>query len=212
MKQKPITQLAINSNEFRMAVEADPAWASMLIHPVEITDFCDMTGSFITHLSPLLHFTGRDEDGICARFWECKSLKVAEGTFHGMVYFCDSGVQKIGDLKITDTSAGGDAASFYQCADLKVAEGTFPGFIEFGGSGVEKIGNLVITRPNTRGEAASFACCFSLKVAEGTYPGTVDFRYAALERSEDFHIILPSGEEIVTEYTGCKKIEALTLW
>ena len=114
--------------------------------------------------------------------------------------------------QITDTSAGGDAASFYQCADLKVAEGTFPGFIEFGGSGVEKIGNLVITRPNTRGEAASFACCFSLKVAEGTYPGTVDFRYAALERSEDFHIILPSGEEIVTEYTGCKKIEALTLW
>jgi len=212
MKQIPITSQAITSKEFRMAVEANPGWASMLTQPVEITDFCDMTGSLITHLSPLLHFTGRDEDGTCARFWECKSLKVAEGTFHGCVLFCNSGIEKIGELNVTQPQDNGDAAWFYSCASLKVAEGTFPGFVEFGGSGVEKIGNLVITRPNTKGEAASFACCFSLKVAEGTYPGTVDFRYAALERSEDFHIILPSGEEIVTEYTGCQKIEALTLW
>jgi hypothetical protein len=203
---------AISSNEFRKAVEADPAWASKLTEPVEVTDFCDMTGSSITHLSPLLHFTGRDENGICARFWDCNSLKVAEGTFHGMVYFCDSGVQRIGDLKITDTSADGGAASFYQCAHLKVAEGTFPGFVEFGGSGVEKIGNLVIARWNGSGYAASFTCCFALKVAEGTFPGKVDFRYAGLEKIGDFHIVLAGGGEIMQDFSGCEKIEGLTYW
>ena len=205
-------QLAITSNDFRMAVDADPAWASKLTQAVEITDFCDMTGSAITHLSPLLQFMGRDGNGLCARFWDCKSLRVAEGTFHGCVYFCDSGIEKICALNITQPQNNGNAASFYNCTSLKIAEGTFPGFVEFGGSGVEKIGNLVITRPNGDGHAASFACCIALKVAEGTYPGTVDFRYAALERSENFHIIPAPGEEVVTEYTGCRKIEALTLW
>ena len=212
MKQKPITQQAITSKQFRMAVETDPAWASKLTEPVEITDFCDMTGSAITHLSPLLHFKGRDEDGLCARFWDCNSLKVAEGTFHGSVFFCDSGVQKIGDLNITQPQNNGNASSFYNCTSLKIAEGTFPGFVEFGGSGVEKIGNLVITLPNGIGHAASFACCYALKVAEGTFPGKVDFSYSGLEKIGDFHIVLPSGDEILADFSSCEKIQGLTYW
>lgn len=200
------------SGQLKRAIETDPSWAAKLTEPMEITDYCDMAESPNTHLSPLLHFTGRDPSGNCADFSQCIGLKVAEGSFAGFVDFSGSGIGKIGNLNITQPQQNGNAASFYQCADLKIAEGTFPGFVEFGGSGVGKIGNLAITRPNNSGNAASFSCCFSLKVAEGTYPGRVDFRYAGLERSEDFHVILASGEEIATEYSGRKKIEGVTLW
>jgi hypothetical protein len=53
----------ITSDDFRKAVELDPSWASKLTEPVEITNYCDMARSNITHLSPLLYFTGVDQDG-----------------------------------------------------------------------------------------------------------------------------------------------------
>lgn len=88
----------ITSSQFKQAIELDPAWASKLEEPVEITDFCDMRGSDITHLSPLLQFGSRDTTGNSATFSGCKSLKTAEGKFAGYADFSDSGIEKIGDL------------------------------------------------------------------------------------------------------------------
>jgi hypothetical protein len=142
----------ITAEQFQQDVELDPAWASKLTEPVEITEFCELIDSDITHLSPLLHFTGRNYWGDGASFWGCKSLKVAEGTFQGCVNFSESGIEKIGNLTITKPKNDGDAAYFFRCKSLKVAEGTFPGYVGFAESGIEKIGNLAITSPNNDGE------------------------------------------------------------
>ena len=67
--------------QFRQAVDLDPAWATTLTEPIEITDYCDMAGSGITHLSNLLSFTARDEKGRSADFSRCPNIIVAQGTF-----------------------------------------------------------------------------------------------------------------------------------
>lgn len=149
-RNKPMRK--ITAEQFDAFVEADRAWATKLTEPVEITGFCDMTQSNITHLSPLLHFTGRNEWGSTASFFKCKSLKVAEGTFDGWVNFSESGIEKIGNLSITQPCDEGAAASFQQCKSLKIAEGTFPGFVDFGWSGIETIGDLCITKYDNDGE------------------------------------------------------------
>jgi hypothetical protein len=79
--------------EFRTAVEGDPAWASKLTEPVEITGVCNLENSSITHLSPLLHFR---EDAFLKRN---AKLKIAEGHFYGFVDFEGSNIEKIGDLE-----------------------------------------------------------------------------------------------------------------
>ena len=59
-----------------------------------------MFKSPISHLSPYLHFTGRDENGKCANFVMCENLSVAEGVFGGEVDFSYSSIAKIGNLII----------------------------------------------------------------------------------------------------------------
>lgn len=94
------------SKEFQQFVEIDPAWASKLTEPTEITDYCCMQASKITHLSPLLYFTGKDKAGDCASFFCCKSLRVAEGNFTGFVSFSGSNIQKIGALTCRPNAFG----------------------------------------------------------------------------------------------------------
>ena len=194
-------------DQFRAAVANDPAWASKLTEPVEITDICELKGSPITHLSPLLHFTGRDENGICAYFENCKSLKVAEGTFSGSVMFSFCGIEKIGKLSIVQPQNDGNAAWFYRCASLKTAEGTYPGFVSFDLCGVTKIGNLNIIVPNKKGEAASFCGCGLLSVAEGKFPGFVDFACSGVVVVEDLYITQPDLKGRAASFHNCHNLD-----
>jgi len=197
----------ITAAEFKRAVEADPAWAGNLTEPVEIADYCDMYGSPITHLSPLLHFTGRDEGGDCANFAECNSLKVAEGTFSGWVGFSNSGIEEIGELSITEANNRGNAANFFNCKRLEVAEGTFPGHVEFSGSGIQKIGGLNIKAPDKYGFAAGFFGCKSLKMAEGTFPGYVAFSGSGIEKIEGLKITKPDEDGCAAGFFDCTHLE-----
>lgn len=137
----------ITSAQFRDAVKLDPAWASKRTEPVEITDFCNMMGSRITHLSPLLNFTGRNKYGDSASFYNCRHLKIAEGKFSGSVSFSRSEIQKIGNLTCGRSNYG-NSAYFYKCKFLKVAEGEFPGFVSFYGSGIQEIKDFSCEKNN----------------------------------------------------------------
>ena len=55
----------------------------------------------ITHLSPHLLFTGKNENGISADFTHCHSLKKAEGVFAETVIFDRSGIESSEGLKAT---------------------------------------------------------------------------------------------------------------
>lgn len=134
----------ITPTHFENAVRENPAWATTLREPVEIVGHCFLYKSPITHLSPLLHFSGRSKRGDVAIFRDCASLKVAEGTFNGGVTFRGSGIVliDIDNFIITQTNHMGQAALFTGCQSLKVAEGRFPDAVDFRGSAVESIGLL----------------------------------------------------------------------
>lgn len=102
----------ITSDEFKAAVAIDPAWATTLTEQTEVTGYCDMTGSKITHLSSLLSFTARNGKGNSADFSGCRNIKVAEGHFAGFVDFSESSIEKIGELTITRPNIMRCAAAF----------------------------------------------------------------------------------------------------
>lgn len=172
----------LTSTEFCDHVDKYPSWAATFTEPVQITDFCNMFNSPITHLSPHLHFVGLDEHGRCADFTLCESLTVAEGVFSGAVTFAYSAVSKIGDLFIKKAEKSGDAVDFSNCNNLRVATGNYPGAANFCGSGVKRIDELTIQKPNKDGLAADFYYCKYLEHAEGYYPGHVYFNASGIER------------------------------
>ncbi len=63
--------------------------------PLEIIEYVDCEASPITHLSPLLTFSGRDNVGDSACFLKCAQLENASGTFNGYVYFTHSNIRKL---------------------------------------------------------------------------------------------------------------------
>ena len=199
----------ITSEQFKQAVELDPAWASKLTEPVEITDYCDMKESKITHLSPLLHFTGRDESGHVADFWGCGDLKVAEGNYSGLVWFSSSGVEQIGDLVVTHPDEKGVAAGFLECEFLRVARGSYAGYVTFARSGIQRIEreNLRISQANTSGWAADFTGCCFLRVAEGDFPGRVSFVNSLIDRIENLNVSLPDSEGNACSFEYCSKLK-----
>jgi len=201
MKSKQL--LTITARKFKAAVKLDPAWASKLTGPVEITGYCNMEGSEISFLSPLLHFAGRNAKGDAASFSCCKNLKVAEGNFNGLVNFSDSGVEKIGNLEITAPNNRGAAACFGRCNALKIAEGTFAGSVCFNESGIKMIGELNITEPNKDGFAADFFECKTLKMAEGIFPGCVDFALSGIKKIGELKITQPHKNGIKASFIGC---------
>ena len=193
----------LTAAEFKAAVSLDPAWAATITDPVEITDYCDMEGSKITHLSSLLHFSGRNHKGNAATFEGCNHLKVAEGKFAGFVDFSSSGVERIGRLEITAPNKNGGAACFWRCYALNIAEGTFPGGVWFDESGVRTIGELFITAPDQDGFAAGFFGCKSLGIAEGTFAGTVDFEQSGIKKIGKLTITDPYADGIKAFFCGC---------
>ena len=117
----------MTADEFNEAIRVDPAWASRLTEPVEITNYCILDWLNFTHLSPFLYFSGRDRNARTAYFAGSHRLKIAEGSFAGSVDFSDSRVEKIGKLEITGSDNRGNAATFEGCMYLEVAEGDFLG-------------------------------------------------------------------------------------
>ena len=200
MKSKVL--IKITARKFKAVIKLDPAWALTLTEPVEITGYCNMSDSKITHLSPLLHFTGGNRGGDTATFARCHHLKVAEGSFDGFVNFSESGVEIIGNLQITVTNNRG-AASFSRCKHLKVAEGTFPGCVCFKESGITRIGALNIAAPSECGFAADFFHCKALKMAEGTFPGFVDFALSGVQQVRKLKITKPHRNGIKANFLCC---------
>ncbi len=172
----------LTSKKFRALIKKYPSWAATLQEPVIITDYCNMSGSPITHLSPLLHFVGLNERGECANFMACEYLTVAEGSFAGEVDFSYSFIRNIGDLTIKKAGKSGNAADFTSCEKLLVATGQFPGAVTFKGSGIQRVVNLNIHSPNQKGLAAEFYFCKHLRHAEGYYLGHVSFYESGIER------------------------------
>lgn len=193
----------ITAREFKQSIKRDPAWALTLTEPVEITGYCYMYGSKITHLSALLHFSGRNHLGNAATFEGCNYLKVAEGNFAGLVDFSRSGVEKIGRLEITAPNKYGGAACFWRCYALNIAEGTFPGAVWFDESVVRTIGELFITAPDQNGFAAGFFGCKWLEVAEGTFAGTVDFEQSGIKEIGKLTITEPYEYGVKACFYSC---------
>lgn len=178
----------ITSDQFKEAVKMDPAWASKLTEPVEITGWCDMSNSKITHLSPLLRFKPNADElknggEVAIAFDNCRHLKKIEGTFYDEVSFIDCGAEEIGELEV-HAGPDGMTAHFNGCTNLKVARGTFHGGVTFSHTGVEKIDteNLHVTRPDADGVAVKFSYCKKLKVLEGDYPGSVHAFESGIEK------------------------------
>jgi hypothetical protein len=199
---KPPPMKQITARKFKAAIKLDPAWALTLTEPVEITGYCNMGGSEVSHLSPLLHFAGRNAKGNAASFSCCKNLKVAEGTFAGCVQFDESGVETIGKLHVTSPNTNGFAAHFCHCEKLKVAEGTFQGMVCFSYSGITRIGEL-ITAADSEGNAAYFNECERLKVADGAFPGCVSFCGSGVERVSKLVIAKANCDNIKANFLGC---------
>jgi hypothetical protein len=113
----------ITAKEFYNMSEKNPSVFEHWETPLEIMEFVYCNNSKITHLSKQLTFSGKNQDGW---FAFCKSLKIATGTFHGRVYFSDSGIQKISQLLITNPDNADLSANFSYCKDLKIATGNYP--------------------------------------------------------------------------------------
>jgi hypothetical protein len=90
----------ITVQEFKKAVEGDPAWASKLTEPIRIPSSCNMESGAISHLSPLLHFD-------MGTWWNnCKGLKVLEGHFADFADFENSAIEEIGEFHGQKNKAG----------------------------------------------------------------------------------------------------------
>ena len=199
----------ITFGEFEKFVEADPAWASHLTEDVEVTGFCDLYNSKISHLSKHLYFTEGDEDEcFIARFEGCMQLKVATGNFSGSVDFGGSGIQKIKDLKIKADE--GYAATFEYCSDLKTAAGSFSGFVNFNHSGVRAIKRLSVSEADSIGRAASFVGCEDLEIATGTYQGSVDFSSSGIKEIKRLGIAGNKEGGFAAKFCHCKNLKVAT--
>ena len=169
--------------EFMLKIDEDPSWCLSIKEPLEITTYVQLIKEAITHLSPFLTFSGKNEMGWAADFERCKNLKVATGTFHGFVYFGSSGIKEIKNLNITGIDSEGDSANFYSCKNLKVATGTFKGAVNFESSKIEEIKELIIQNKNIKKEKASFIFCPIKYVPKKYREKGFGFNYGVIEKS-----------------------------
>jgi hypothetical protein len=91
----------IDKPEFTRRILNNPGFAENLSEKIEITHSVYLKNSEITHLSPHLYFANKDMHGVCAKFENCKNLKVACGEFNGVVNFQESGIHTLGPIKAT---------------------------------------------------------------------------------------------------------------
>ena len=185
-----------------------------LSEPIQVSGYCCMFESPISHLSPYLHFTGKDEFGKCANFVNCENLSVAEGAFGGEVDFSYSSITKIGNLTIKKAGKSGNAADFTSCNKLRVATGKFPGAVTFKGSRIQRVENLIIQSPNKLGLAAEFYFCKYLRHAEGYYPGHVCYSESGIQRIGDLNAIsanFSSCEELCDASSPARWLDSLSV-
>jgi hypothetical protein len=116
----------ITAKEFLAMIAENPSIFEHWETPLEITGYVNCGESNITHLSKQLTFSGRNSIGETASFSNCPDLKVATGTFHGLVYFVYSGIEKIENLQITNSDRTGWATNFCGCDSLQIATGLTP--------------------------------------------------------------------------------------
>jgi hypothetical protein len=157
----------ITAKEFLAMIENNPSVFENWNTPLEIAEYVSCKESYITHLSPHLHFTGKNQADTTAIFSNCENLKIATGNFQSSVAFINSGIEIIEDLNILDNNIEFWSASFSSCSNLKVATGTYPGFVSFHKTGIEKIKNLHVKKPNPKGFYADFTECSLLKTLKG---------------------------------------------
>lgn len=199
--------LELSAEQFKQTIEQNPGWAKTISVPTSINGYCDLYFSKITHLSPLLHFAGANNEGDSANFMACTELKTATGKFDGFVHFGRSGIEKTVDLHIKPNKNGWVAA-FCHCRSLERAEGTFDGYVDYDHSGVTTSKNLTITNHNTDGRAATFRGCENLKTAEGTFHGTVDYKASHIERIENLRITT-RGDKSGADFSRCPLLKSI---
>jgi hypothetical protein len=156
----------ITASEFYGMIEKNPNVFEHWNTPLEIIESINCKKSPITHLSPLLTFSGND-DGTSALFTDCPNLKIATGTFKNFVSFRSDSLEKIENLQVLHGMGTVKAASFSFCPNLQIATGTYPGYVDFWRSGIHSIQNLHIEKPNFPGYYAQFGDCSNLKTLEG---------------------------------------------
>jgi hypothetical protein len=221
----------ITAEEFVKQTLKEPSW-SWLKSPLQVTGTVDLKAGPIKSLSPHLEFLGEtdsrlaDKWGRAADFSYCKSLKSAEGTFHGYVDFSASGVEEIGSLTVKNIKQEAlrlnrdkGAASFYKCKSLKVAKGYFECSVDFESSGIEKITELYISNVDRFGGAAYFTNCKNLKVGTGFYPGFVSFEHSGITQVKNLKISeMPpkdpskyTGKNIAVSFKGCTALKYIPI-
>jgi hypothetical protein len=157
----------ISADEFYRMVLGNLSIFKTLETPLEVTEYLNCKITEITHLSQYLTFSGRNKDGEVGDFSSCRNLKVATGTFNGLVDFSGSGIERIENLHITQGNWEGNAACFHGCKSLKIATGNYRGCVDFQHSGIHSIQNLHIKHGNSDGVFAEFKDCSNLKTLEG---------------------------------------------
>jgi len=181
---------SISAKQFKEFVNDDPAWANKLKGPVEIRTYANMDNSGITHLSPFLLFSGRDNEGNVASFKGCSKLKKAEGNFDG---FVDFGVN-YDEIELNLEAQGGNQDNIDILDDNTVEPKTPQNtpqneekedLIDIPYAcpvGLKEIGDFKILRPNNKGNAVDFTGAIELKVYRGSYPGHINIGHNDLLR------------------------------
>lgn len=200
--------MKITGEQFIQNILKNPSWAKNLKNPVEVTTPIDLSGIKITHLSPLLTFSGRNADGYSASFTGA-DIDVACGTFHGAVLFDWAKIKEIKDLSIKEPSKNGVAARFHGCENLRCATGTFPGYVDFDNSGVKEMKDLVVTGVDNDGVSASFYECKYLDVATGQFNGAIHLSRSSIKKIEKLSIKNPDKSGIAIYLNNCIKIKEL---
>jgi len=196
----------ITGEELESLIIKDPTWCSKLTKPTEVTTYCNLARSNITHLSPLLTFKGLNQEGDVADLAFCKNLKVATGTFYGYVSFSWAGIEKIENLEVKEPNSELEAASFQECTKLKIATGTYNGHVSFYSTAIIKIEDLLVLQPNKNGEAANFEECHFLLTGEGNYPGHVNFEASSIAEIKKLNITKPNENEQVLNISHCTNL------
>jgi hypothetical protein len=145
------TPAKITAAEFYTLLDENPSIFKAWKTPLEITEPVYLQYSPITHLSPHLTFSGKDEKDRSATFKDCEALEIATGTFHNAVSFKRSGIKTIETLHILSSDYEGIAAHFLGCKQLQTLQGTYPGAVSASGSGISNIENVHIETPNSHG-------------------------------------------------------------
>jgi hypothetical protein len=201
---------SITAEELVKITNKTPDWLDKLTEPLEVEGYADFNRNHITHLSPLVSFKGKRDNGDVACFGGC-DIEIATGTFHGFVNFRGSSVEKIKEIKITTPNHKGEAADFGDCHRLDIATGTYPGSVDFSFSSISKIEELTVTNPNDEGVAACFdGCDHLLHLEGGTYNGCIGAQFTNVKTIKNLNIIKGDNKNFALMLNGSVSIEEIS--